>query len=73
MDRVYGVKNTILECLVTDGSRLPLVFSSEEEACRWFRLNGYPKSLIMINTKEGATAKERKELIKAWVIKNGSR
>lgn len=70
MEGIYGVKNTTLNCLVTDGSRQPLVFGTKQAASRWFRLNGYPKGLILVNTQKGVTAEERKSLLKTWVGRN---
>lgn len=71
MIEIYGVKNTVLETLVTDGHRQPLVFGTEAAARRWFRLNGHPRDLVMVSTLGGVTADECKRLVESWGIQNG--
>lgn len=67
---LFGVKNTVLSRLVTNGKREPLVFDTRDEAGRWFRINGYPEDLVIVDgyTSE-VTKAEREAMIQ---VKDGT-
>ena len=61
---MFVIRNMILNRLVTNGKREPLVFTTIEEANTWLRRNGYPQDLKVYRTSSRLTPEEQEQLLK---------